>query len=257
VGGTAADPLWKSDAVRHKHRAEYWEGKYRALHSSGAVTAEAHSVTVTELQRAREKHDKATKHISHLTRRVLELDAQLDGAREACEAMRAEWMRAKRELEFRARVIASQKTSALDLQTNRDRWESRYSQLAGAALHMVRRLNALTGKPDAAEFTGQAASEAVDKVRDEIKRLVDQRDDAQSAANDNGTHLAELRGRFAATERERDTLQSRLTALQTNSQCPVLSPASDTDVVRTIIERKCVRVNGHSGAHIRTNGDAW
>lgn len=55
----------------------------------------------------------------------------------------------------------------------------------------------------------------------------------------------------------RDEVRAQLTRLQVNSQCPSLLPTGATDAQLMIYERKCVRVNGHAGAHIRTNGSAW
>lgn len=106
----------------------------------------------------------------------------------------------------------------------RSTWQARHGQLAGDALHLLRRLNTLAGERDAVDFTRSAANATMDKV---------------------------LGLRKADTLRILE-LEEQLEALRTLSQCPHLAPG-----LESLATGHCVRVNGHNGVHISESGVTW
>jgi hypothetical protein len=110
-------------------------------------------------------------------------------------------------------------------------------------------------------------TDARDKVADyrernsTLARMYEQssgeREDAESEVARLKAENESLRPEVKRLADSRDEVRTQLTKLQVNSQCPSLLPTGATDAQLMIYERKCVRVNGHAGAHIRTNGSAW
>ena len=134
------------------------------------------------------------------------------------------------------------KQRAERIEIERSKWMGRHGELAGAALHMLRRLNTIVGDRDAAEFTRAAATEAVDKLLDQLKVT----NGANLALSERVEQLEEMRAK-------RDQIYDQLQVLRMNSGCPSLMPIREGSP--TMLEhRKCIRVNGHDGVHARTDG---
>lgn len=145
------------------------------------------------------------------------------------------------EREHRMRLDAADSARRAD--ANAARWSSRYGQLIGDALHMLRRLNALAGQPDAKDFTRAAASAAVNAVLELRKQ------DAVKITN--------LEDDLVGASREIGRLDEVLTGLRVQSQCPHLQPQVVSGRFTSQELRRCVRVNQHDGQHIRSDGEAW
>lgn len=145
------------------------------------------------------------------------------------------------EREHRMRLDAADSARRAD--ANAARWSSRYGQLIGDALHMLRRLNALAGQPDAKDFTRAAASAAVNAVLELRKQ------DAVKITN--------LEDDLVGASREIGRLDEVLTGLRVQSQCPHLQLQVVSGRFTSQELRRCVRVNQHDGQHIRSDGEAW